>query len=95
MNTQEAFEYKQTEANRLFHLSDEELIDRVNQLVRNPFYGYAYGQCKILLEAEIKRRNFNSETLFYWSEDDAGGIVKKFDLRHKVKLVNGFIVRTN
>ena len=93
MNTQEAFEYKQTEANRLFHLSDEELIDRVNQLVRNPFYGYAYGQSKILLEAEIKNRKFNSDTLFYWSENSGGGIIKKFDLRHKVKLVSGFIVR--
>lgn len=93
MNTQEAFEYKQTEANRLFHLSDEELIARVNQLVRNPFYGYAYSQSKILLEAEIKNRKFNSDTLFYWSENSEGGIIKKFDLGHKVKLVSGFIVR--
>ena len=93
MNTQKAFEYKQTESNRLQHLSDEELIERINQLVKNPFYGFAYGQCKILLEAEIKKRKFNSESLFHWSEDNNGGITKKFDLHHKVKLVSGFIVR--
>ena len=95
MNTQTAFEYIQSETDKLHNMSDEELIDWTNQMVRSPFYGFFFGQSKILLEAEIKRRNFNSETLFYWSEDDAGGIVKKFDLHHKVKLVNGFIVRTN
>lgn len=93
MNTQKAFEYKQAEANRLLHLSDEELIDRINHLVISPFYGYAYGQCKILLEAEITKRKFNSDTLFYWSEDNNGGITKKFDLHHKVKLVNDLLVR--
>ncbi|GDX53497.1 hypothetical protein LBMAG27_25440 [Bacteroidota bacterium] len=93
MKTQLAFEYKQTEANRLLHLSDQELIDRINQVVRNPFYGYAHDHCKIILEAEIKKRKFNSDTLFYWSKNSGGDIIKKFDLDHRVKLVNGFLVR--
>ncbi len=93
MNTQTAFEYIQSETNRLHNMTDEELIDRINQMVWSPFYGFAFGQSKMLLEAEIKRRRFNSDTLFYWSDDNAGGIVKKIDLRHNVKLVNGYIVR--
>ncbi len=93
MNTQTAFEYIQSETDKLYNMSDEELIDWTNQMVRYPFYGFAFGQSKMLLEAEIKRRKFNSETLFYWYKDDTGGVVKKFDLRHKVKLVNGLVVR--
>lgn len=93
MNTQEAFEYIQSETNKLHNMSDEEIIDRTNQLVRYPFYGFAFGQSKMLLESEIKRRKFNSDNLFYWAEDTGGALIKKFDLRHKVKLVNDYVVR--
>ena len=46
MNTQTAFEYIQSETNKLHNMSDEELIDWTNQMVRSPFYGFFFGQSK-------------------------------------------------
>ncbi len=73
--------------------TDIELIDTFNYQVRKRYFGYARSHYFRILEAEIMKREFNSEVLLSFYVSNEGALHRVFHYGHKVKLVSGFIVR--
>lgn len=69
----------------LFALTNEELIETINNEIEKKGWVAARGFYNDCLKKEIRNRPFNSEILF---EFDTKGIVISFKLNSKVKLIN-------